>query len=104
MRIYFFSDGTRIRTTEGQDYKRTVYLLDHNVTLTSILFLQIKLIAYKYQVSIFHENIFFSDDTRIRTSEGQNYKRTVYLLDHNVTAAVVSTCTIFSCATTSTVY
>ena len=34
--------------------------------------------------------IFFSDDTRIRISEGHNYKRTVYLLDHNVTAAVTS--------------
>ena len=39
--------------------------------------------------------ILFSDDTQIRTSEGQDYKRTVYLLDHNVTAAVVSTSTIF---------
>ena len=32
MRIIFLSDDTRIRTSEGQDYKRTVYLLDHNVT------------------------------------------------------------------------
>ena len=38
---------------------------------------------------------FFADDARIRTSEGQDYKRTVYLLDHKVTAAVVSTDTIF---------
>ena len=48
--------------------------------------------------------IFFSDDTRIRTSEGQDYKRTVSLLDHNVTAAVVSTSTIFLCATTTVLY
>ena len=47
--ITFFSDGTQIRTTEDQAYKRTVYLLDHSVTLISILFLQIKLIN-KYQV------------------------------------------------------
>ena len=39
--------------------------------------------------------LFLPDDTWIRTSEGQDYKRTVYLLDHNVTAAVVSTSTIF---------
>ena len=39
--------------------------------------------------------IFYSDDTRIRTSEGQDFKRTVYLLDHNVTAAAVFTSTIF---------
>ena len=47
--------------------------------------------------------IFISDDIRIRTSEGQGYKRTVYLLDHNVTVVVVSTSTIVLCATT-TVY
>ena len=70
---------------------------------TGILFLQIRLIN-KYQVSIFHGDIFFFDDTRIRTSEGQEYKRTLYLLDHNVTTAVVSTSTIFICATTTTVY
>ena len=43
--------------------------------------------------------IFFSDDTRIRSSEGQDYKRIVYLQDHNVTAAVVSTSIILLCAT-----
>ena len=105
MGITFFSDDTQIRTTEDQAYKRTVYLLDHNVTLMPILFLQIILIN-KYQVSIFHEDhLFLSDDTRIRISEGQDYKRTVtvYLLDHNVTAAVVSTSTIVLCATTTTV-
>ena len=47
---------------------------------------------------------FLSDATRIITSEGQGYKRTAYLLDHNVTAAVVSTSTVFSCANTITVY
>ena len=46
--------------------------------------------------------IFFPDDTRIRTSEGLDNKRTVYLLDHKVTAAVLSTGTIFLCATTTT--
>ena len=42
----FFSDDTHIRTTEDQAYKRTVYLLliDHSLTLMSILFLQVKLI------------------------------------------------------------
>ena len=65
MRLIFVSDDTRIRTSEGQDYKRTVYLLDHNVTVAVV------------------------------TNEGQDYKRIVYLLDHNVTAAVVSTSTIF---------
>ena len=35
-------------------------------------------------MSIFHEDHFFFD-TRIRTSEGhQDYKRTVYALDHNM--------------------
>ena len=38
---FFFSDDTQIRTTEEQGYKRTVYLLDDNVTLISTLFLQI---------------------------------------------------------------
>ena len=38
---FFFSDDTQIRTTEEQAYKRTAYLLDHNVTLISLLFLQI---------------------------------------------------------------
>ena len=71
----FFSDDTQTRTTEDQAYKQTVYLLDHSVTLISIIFLRLKLIN-KYQVSIFHEDHFFSDDTRIRTSEGQDYKRT----------------------------
>ena len=33
MRIIFFFDDTRIRTSEGhQDYKRTVYVLDHNMS------------------------------------------------------------------------
>ena len=50
MGITFFSDGTQIRTTKDQAYKRAVYLLeDHNVTLISILFLKIKFIK-KYQV------------------------------------------------------
>ena len=31
MGITFFSDDTQIRTTEDQAYRRTVYLLDHNV-------------------------------------------------------------------------
>ena len=31
------------------------------------------------------ESLFFSDDTRFRTTEDQAYKRTVYLLDHSVT-------------------
>ena len=37
MRIIFFFDDTRIRTSEGhQDYKRTVYVLeDHNTTCHS---------------------------------------------------------------------
>ena len=39
---FFFPDNTQIRTTEEQDYKRTVYLRDHSVTLISILFLQTK--------------------------------------------------------------
>ena len=99
MGSFFFSDDTQIRTTEDQDYKRTVYLLDHIVTLISILFLQIKLIN-KYRISILHEDNFFSDVTRIRTSKGQDYKRAVDLLDHSVTAAVVSTSTIFLCAST----
>ena len=33
MRITYFPDDTRIRTNEDRDYKRTVYLLDHKVTL-----------------------------------------------------------------------
>ena len=33
MGITYFSDDTQIRTTEDQVYKRTVYLLDLNVTL-----------------------------------------------------------------------
>ena len=52
--------------------------------------------------SIFITNIYrffmgitFSDDTKIRTAEDEAYKRTLYLLDHNVTAAVVSTSIIF---------
>ena len=53
-----FSDDTQIRTTEEQAYKRTVYLLDHNVTLMSVLFLQIEFIN-NYQASIFHEDRFF---------------------------------------------
>ena len=33
MRIIFFLDDTRIRTSEGhQDYTRTVYVLDHNMS------------------------------------------------------------------------
>ena len=33
MRIIFLFDDTRIRTSEGhQDYKRTVYVLDHNMS------------------------------------------------------------------------
>ena len=56
---------------------------------------------YKFVLRFFMGIIFFSDDTRIRTSEGQDYKRTVYLLDHKVTAAVVSTSTIFLCAITT---
>ena len=48
-------------------------------------------------ISIFMRDHFFFDDTRIRTSEGhQNYKRTVYLLDHNMSQQqCVSTSTIF---------
>ena len=41
MGITFFHDDTQIQTTGEQDYKRTVYLLDHNVVLISVLFLQI---------------------------------------------------------------
>ena len=53
-----FSDDTQIRTTEEQeDFKQTVYLLDH-VTLIFMVFSQIKL-RNKYQVSIFHEDHFF---------------------------------------------
>ena len=36
MRIISFSDDTRIRTREGQDYKRTVYLVVVVLTLTRI--------------------------------------------------------------------
>ena len=89
MRIIFFPDDARIRTSEGQDYKRTVYLLDHNVTGAVV------------SSSTIFTCATFPDDTRIRTSEGQDYKRTVYLLDHNVTAAVVSSSTIFISATTT---
>ena len=59
--VAFSSDDTQIRTTEEQAYKRTVYLLDHNVTLIYILFSPVKFIN-KYQASIFHDMriIFFS--------------------------------------------
>ena len=53
MRVIIVSDDTRIRTSEGQDYKRTGYLPDHNLTAAVV------------------------------TNEGQDYKRTVYPLDHN---------------------
>ena len=37
--IFFCSDDTQIRTTEEQDYKRTVYLVDHNVTFIDVCFI-----------------------------------------------------------------
>ena len=78
MGIAFFSDDTQIRTTEEQDYKRTVYLLAHNVTLISILLLQI-------YIDFFIGITFFPDDTQTRTTEDQAYMQTAYLLDHSVT-------------------
>ena len=52
MGITFFPADTQIRTTEKQDYKRAVYLLDHNVTLTSILF-------YTHICRFFHWDHFY---------------------------------------------
>ena len=49
--LLFFSGDTQIRTIEEQDYKRTVYLLDHNVTLISILFLQIYVDTSPYSLN-----------------------------------------------------
>ena len=73
---------------------QSIYYLDHNVTLICNIFLQMKLIN-KYLYRFFMKVIFFANDTRIRTSQSQDYRREVYLLDHNVTEAVVPTSTIF---------
>ena len=49
MRIIFFSDDTRIRTSEGQDYKRKVYLLETTMSqqqryLPAVLFFYVQLL------------------------------------------------------------
>ena len=62
-------------TNENQAYKRTVYLPQSHI---AIYFFFNKYIDSSC-------GFFFFDDTRIRTSEGhQDYKRTVYVLDHNM--------------------
>ena len=68
MRIIFFCDDTRIRTSEDhQDYKRTVNIvLDHNVTAavvvsTSTILLQIYINFFMI--------IFFSDDPWIQPTK-----------------------------------
>ena len=58
MRIIFFFDDTRIRTSEGhQDYKRTVYVLDHNMSKQQWRIYQYYFLTNIYQ--LFHEDHFF---------------------------------------------
>ena len=88
MRVIIVSDDTRIRTSEGQKYKRTGYLPDHNVTAAVVTN---EGQDYKRTVYLLDHNV----TAAVVTNEGQDYKRTVYLLDNSVTPAVVSTSTIF---------
>ena len=76
MRIIFFFDDTRIRTSEGhQDYKRTVYVLDHNISQQQWCIHQ-----YYFFTNIYHffYVIFFSYDdpwiqpTKTRLKSGQS--------------------------------
>ena len=85
MRNHFFFDDTRIRTSEGhQDYKRTVYVLDHNMSQQQWCIYQYYFFTNKYQ--FFHKDNFFLMRPLDSTNENQAYKRAVYQLeDHKVT-------------------
>ena len=62
MRIIFFFDDTRIRTSEGhQDYKRTVYRCTRPQYVTAAVVYLPVLFFYKY-ISIFYEDFLFSYD------------------------------------------
>ena len=42
MRIIYFFDDTRIRTSEGhQDYTRTVYVQEHNMSQAAVVYLPV---------------------------------------------------------------
>ena len=79
MRITFFFDDTRIRTSEGhQDYKRTAYVLDHNMSQQQWCIYQYYFFKYtsKYISFFFMRIIFFSYDpwiqpTKTRRISGQ---------------------------------
>ena len=68
MRIVFFFDDTRIRTSEGhQDYKRTVYVLDHNMSQQQWCIHQYYFFRNIYQ--FFHEDFFFLYDPWIQPTK-----------------------------------
>ena len=87
MRIILFFDDTRIRTSEGhQDYTRTVYVLDHNMSQQQWCIYQYYHFYQTINIIFFMRIIFFLIRPLDSTKEHQAYKWTVYLLEgHKVT-------------------
>ena len=60
MRIIFFFDDTRIRWSEGhQDYTRTVFVLDNNMSQQQWCIYQYYHFLPKNKYNFFHEDNFF---------------------------------------------
>ena len=77
--FYFWRRRSRVKREiidENIHHNSRSYKIDHNVTLISILCLQI-------YIDFLLGSLFLFDDTQVRTTEDQAYKRTVYLLDHS---------------------